>query len=149
MSELSEKQKTEVTRAALYAELKDAKTSEIANGEKMAEKKEDELATTANQLAEAKEDIQQEMASLDETQKFLVNLKATCATADKNFAQRTQDRQLEIQAVGETIGILTADDAKDTFSGTYSFVQVASHNEKHVRSKAAAALRKVGAKIHD
>jgi len=47
---------SEAERAANFEELRSAKQSEIASGEKMAETKEDEKATTDNNLAEAKED---------------------------------------------------------------------------------------------
>merc|ERR1712187_928150 len=43
-ADLSEAQKLESSRAAAFAELRLAKVAEIENGEKMAEKKEDELA---------------------------------------------------------------------------------------------------------
>merc|ERR1719331_1807737 len=51
---LSEAQKAEAARAATFAELRSAKTAEIESGEKMAETKEDELAKTDMDLAEAK-----------------------------------------------------------------------------------------------
>merc|ERR1719359_2625901 len=111
--DLLESQKRENTRAAAFAELRAAKTSEIETGEKMAEQKEDELADTDNALAEAKEDLGQEEATLSENQKFLKNLKQTCAEADKNFEERKKARLSEIQAVGETMTILTADEARD------------------------------------
>merc|ERR1719380_551724 len=75
--DLSEAQKTEAARAATFAELRAAKTSEIESGEKMAETKEDEKATTDNDLAEAKEDLGQTEAQLGEDQKFLKNLEKT------------------------------------------------------------------------
>merc|ERR1719465_187649 len=85
---LSEAQKTEAARAATFAELRSAKTAEIESGEKMAETKEDELAKTDMDLAEAKEDLGQTQAALSEDQKFLANLEKTCSEADANFALR-------------------------------------------------------------
>jgi septal ring factor EnvC (AmiA/AmiB activator) len=67
---LSEAQQTEAARAATFAELRAAKTSEIESGEKMAETKEDELAKTDMDNAEAKEDLGQTQAALAEDQKF-------------------------------------------------------------------------------
>merc|ERR1712048_456594 len=142
---LSEAQKLEASRAAAFAELRAAKVAEIDNGEKIAEKKEDELATTNNDLAHAKEDLAMELAALDETQVFLANLKDTCADADSNFAARKKARIAEIQAVSETIAILMKDEARDTISDTYSFLQQSQvskqHGRKH-RAQAAAALRR-------
>merc|ERR1719183_2910386 len=73
-TDLSDAQKTERERAAAFDELRTAKTSEIESGEKMSETKEDELATTDNALAEAKEDLDQEQTILDELKRFLANM---------------------------------------------------------------------------
>mmetsp|Transcript_10442 Transcript_10442/g.23643 ORF Transcript_10442/g.23643 Transcript_10442/m.23643 type:complete len:700 (+) Transcript_10442:78-2177(+) len=146
--DLSEEQKQEIAAAAKFAALREAKESEISLGEKMAEKSEDELADTDNALAEAKEDLEQENAKLDENVKFMNNLNTTCETAEEDFDTRKKARLTEIQAVSETIAILTADEARDTFSSTYSLVQVAqreSRAEKGKRRAAAQALRKAGA----
>merc|ERR1719321_2638799 len=93
--DLSAAQKKEKERAAAFAELRAAKTQEIEEGEKMAEQKEDELATTSMDLAEAKEDLGQTTAALVEAQTFLKNLDATCAEADKNFEARKKARMDE------------------------------------------------------
>eukprot|EP00928_Gymnodinium_smaydae_P057727 TRINITY_DN40948_c0_g1_i1.p1 TRINITY_DN40948_c0_g1~~TRINITY_DN40948_c0_g1_i1.p1 ORF type:complete len:719 (+),score=195.63 TRINITY_DN40948_c0_g1_i1:54-2210(+) len=146
---LSDAQKLEASRAADFAELRSAKTSEIDNGEKMSERKEDEKADTDNKLAEAKEDLEQEQAALAESQKFLNNLKTTCADADKNFEERKAARLAEIQAVSETIGILQADEARDVMSSTYSLVQVKVDRGEQVRRDAAETLRRIARKVHD
>merc|ERR1740115_436303 len=123
--ELKESQETEAARAANFAELRTAKTSEIESGEKMSETKEDELAKTDMDNAEAKEDLGQTQAQLAENQKFLGNLGKMCAEGDANFAKRKQSRLSEIQAVAQTIEILAGDEAKDAMDTTFSFVQIA------------------------
>jgi hypothetical protein len=152
-ADLSESQKTEQVRAAQFAELRAAKMTEIENGESMAEKKEDMLATTKNDLAEAREDLGQEKSSLDETQRFLANLQTTCGEADKNFAARKQARADESKAVSETITILTKDEARDAFTNTFSFVQIissaAATDDRMSRKKAAATLRRAAAAARD
>jgi len=141
--DLSESQKLEMERAAAFEELRNAKTAEISNGEKMSEQKEDELATTDNNLAEAKEDLGQEEAALAETQKFLANLKDTCDNADKNYAERKQARAEETKAISETISILMADEARDTFSSTYNFIQLRSEKQERERENRKAAADKI------
>merc|ERR1719247_1314280 len=136
---LSEAQKTEASRAALFAELRSAKTAEIESGEQMSEAKEDELAKTDMDNAEAKEDLKQTQAALAEDQKFLANLGKMCAEGDANFAERKSARLKEIQAVSETIEILEGDEAKDAMDTTFSFVQITDTR----RTAAAAILRKV------
>jgi chromosome segregation ATPase len=142
---LSEAQKTEAARAATFAELRSAKTSEIEAGEKMAETKEDELAKTDMDLAEAKEDLGQTQAALAEDQKFLGNLEKTCAEADANFAKRKNSRLAEIEAVSQTIEILSADDAKDAMDTTFSLVQTDSEKNLDKRRRDAAKILRLGA----
>merc|ERR1719424_2513431 len=101
--------------------------------------KEDELAKTDMDNAEAKEDLGQQQAQLAEDTKFLANLGKMCAEGDANFAKRKAGRLSEIEAVSQTIEILTGDDARDAMDTTFSFVQVKSDKR---RSAAAAVLRK-------
>jgi len=138
---LSEAQQTEATRAATFAELRAAKTSEIESAEKMAETKEDELAKADMDNAEAKEDLGQSEGKLAEDQKFLANLDKMCAEGDAAFAERKNSRLNEIQAVSETIEILTGDEAKDAMDTTFSFVQTSKSDK--LRRNAAAVLRRV------
>merc|ERR1719321_1392768 len=121
MGDLSEAQKTEVSRAEGFKELRVAKTAEIAAGEKQLEEKKEELAQAEMDLANDKEDLEEVQAALSEDQKFLINLKKTCAEADKNFELRKKERMGEIQAVSETIEILTSEEARDSFNGAYKF----------------------------
>lgn len=139
--DLSEAQKTEASRAATFAELRSAKTSEIESGEKMAEEKEDKLAQTHNDLAEAKEDLGQTEKQLAADQKFMANLEKMCKEGDANFEERKKSRLAEIQAVAETIQILTGDEARDAMDTTFKFIQVSSSTDK-LRRKAAAVLRR-------
>jgi len=149
--QLSETQKAEMARATAFADLRASKQSMIDSGERQAEQKEDELAKTDMDLAEAKEDIEQTKASLTEQQKFMMNLKETCQNADKNFEQRKNARLSEINAVSEAMKILMADDARDTFSATYKFLQVASRkgldDNKQQRARAAELMKSVAAKL--
>jgi len=151
-SDLSEAQQTEAQQVASFQELRSAKMAEIEHGEKTAEEKEDALAATANALAEAKEDLGQEQASLSETQKFLVNLKETCATASKDFEARKAMRLKEIEAVSETVEILTADEARDAMSGTYNLLQqraTARAGRSSERLRAATMLRTLAHTVQD
>merc|ERR1719247_2246918 len=143
-ADLSEAQATEKDRAATFAEMRAAKSEEIASGEKLAEQKEDELATAQNDLAEAKEDLGQTSKALAEFQTFLKNLTEQCKVADKNFEARKKARLDEIQAVSETIDILTGDEARDVANATYNFLQVSQ--EQSNRKEVAKLLRRTAAK---
>merc|ERR1712100_904658 len=111
----------------------------------MAENKEDERAKTDNDLAEAKEDLGVTQAELAEDQKFLANLEKMCAEGDAGFEKRKKSRLAEIQAVSETIEILTGDEARDAMDTTFSFVQTAKDSDVR-RKHAAAILRKTAMK---
>lgn len=81
----------------------------------------------------------------------MMNLQETCENGDKNFEERKNARLSEIKAVGETIGVLTADEARDTMSRTFNFLQVssASVRQQHhsvQRWRASRLLRSVSAK---
>merc|ERR1719181_368213 len=149
-ADLGDAQKTEQERAKAFAELREAREAEIAAAEKLSEEKEDELAQTDMDNANAKEDLERFMAELSETQKFLLNLKGTCEEAAANFALRKKARLEEIKAVSETIEILTADEAKDAMSGTYNFMQLSSRVRRVEgrRLRAAAVIRATASKTH-
>jgi hypothetical protein len=148
-ADLAEAQKEETASAKAFEELRTAKTAAIETGEAMAEKKEDEKATTDNDLAEAKEDLGQETTALNEAQEFLKNMKETCAEADKNYEARKASRLDEMKAVTETITILTEDEARDAMAGTYSFVQLSSRRHrvsmKSLKRQAAAKVLRLAA----
>merc|ERR1719316_175443 len=149
--DLSEAQKTEQEKAKAFAELREAREAEIAAAEKLSEEKEDELAQTDMDNANAKEDLERQMAELSETRKFLLNLKKTCEEAAANFALRKKTRLEEIKAVSETIEILTEDEARDAMSGTYNLVQLSSrvHRVEGRRLRAASVLRATALKTHN
>merc|ERR1719197_2386775 len=125
-SNLADMQGDESKAVTEFAGLKEAKTSEIAAGEEMAKEKTALLGKTKVQLAEAKEDLEDTTGAMEADQAFLVDLKERCTVSDKEWEERSKTRALEIAAVGETIKILTDDDAHDLLSGTLSFLQLSS-----------------------
>merc|ERR1719324_1440612 len=125
-SNLGDMQADEKKAVAEFGELKSAKTSEISAGEEMAKEKTALLGKTKVQLAEAKEDLEDTTGAMEADQAFLVDLKERCSVSDKEWEQRSKTRALEIAAVGETIKILTDDDAHDLLEGTLSFLQLSS-----------------------
>jgi len=145
--ELKEAQESESAKAGAFSEMRAAKQAAIEAAEKLAEQKEDELAKTDNLVAEAKEDLGQTEAKLQEDRTFLANLDKMCATADQEFEKRKESRLEEIKAVGETIEILTADEARDAMAGTYNFLQLSRADSG--RKAAASILRNVAQKTHN
>merc|ERR1719159_307150 len=134
---LASSQKEEMTSQSAYEDLKSAKESEIKAGTDLSDTKTQELADTDAKLASDKEDLDDTRNSLAADQKFLMNLKETCQMTDQEFEERTKTRAEEIKAVSEALAILSSDDAHDTFTSTFNFVQTA---QKSKREKAAAVL---------
>merc|ERR1719421_1811274 len=88
-----------------------------------------ELADTDQKLAESKQDLDDTRMSLDADQVFLSNLKETCQMTDAEYEERVKTRQEEIQAVSQALAILSSDDAHDTFTSTFNFLQVSQKQE--------------------
>merc|ERR1719482_1656281 len=150
-SNLADMQGEESKSVSQFGELKEAKTSEISAGEKMIKEKTALLGKTKVQLAEAKEDLEDTTGAMEADQAFLVDLNQRCSVSDKEWEERSKTRALEIAAVGETIKILTDDDAHDLFDGTLSFLQLSStrrtvSREDFQREQASHNLLRVGSK---
>merc|ERR1719460_116074 len=126
---LSNSQKEEMQAQQAYQDLKAAKEAEIKAGEEQRDTKTQELADCDSALAQAKQDLDDTRNSLTADQKFLMNLKQTCQSTDAEWEERQKTRQEEIQAVSEALAILSADDAHDTFTSTFNFVQTAVTEE--------------------
>ena len=120
---LSNSQKEEMQAQQAYEDLKAAKLAEIKAGEEQRDTKTQELADTDQKLAQAKQDLDDTRNSLSADQKFLMNLKETCQMTDSEWEERQKARQEEIQACSEALAILSSDDAHDTFTKTFNFVQ--------------------------
>merc|ERR1719235_2880960 len=134
---LASSQKEEMTSQAAYTDLKSAKESEIAAGTDLKDTKTQELADTDAKLASDKQDLDDTRNSLAADQKLLMNLKETCQMTDQEYAERTKTRTEEIKAVSEALAILSSDDAHDTFTSTFNFVQT---GQKSTREAAAARI---------
>merc|ERR1719420_1952964 len=126
---LESSQKEEMQSQTAYEDLKASKEAEIKAGSDQKDTKTQELADTDSLLAQAKQDLEDTRNSLAADQKFLLNLKETCQNTDQEFEERTKTRAEEIKAVSEALAILSSDDAHDTFTSTFNFVQVSKATE--------------------
>merc|ERR1719331_306534 len=121
---LSSARKEEMQAQAAYEDLKAAKEAEIKAGTELKDTKTQELADTDEKLAQSKQDLEDTRNSLSADQKFLMNLKETCQMTDQEWEERQKSRAEEIKAVSEALAILSSDEAHDTFTSTFNFVQV-------------------------
>merc|ERR1719453_609076 len=145
---LETSQKEEMASQTAYDDLKAAKESEIAAGSDQKDTKTQELADTDSKNAQAKQDLEDTRNSLAADQKFLLNLKETCQNTDQEFEERTKTRAEEIKAVSEALAILSSDDAHDTFTSTFNFIQKSS-KKSSTREKAEKILLKAAKKTGD
>merc|ERR1719387_1135678 len=120
-NDVAESQKEELANQKAYEELKAAKEAEIAAAQEQIETKTEELASTDEKNAQAKEDREQTSETLSADEKYLMNLKEKCQMTDQEFEERLKTRQLEMQAVSKAMAILSSDDAMDTFSSALGF----------------------------
>ena len=143
-SNLSTAQREEATAATDFAAMSAAKEDQIATGKANLDEMEEEHAGNQKALSDAKEDLTLTRQQRSEDVKFLQNLKITCGDLDKQWAKRSATRGAEMQAVAETIAILTEDDNREALAKTAaSFLQEASSTEMAMRrSNTVAALRR-------
>merc|ERR1719316_2289911 len=149
-SNLSQGQKEELQGSEDYENLKAAKEHEIASASDQIEMKTQELATTDEKNAQAKQDLEDTEAALAADQKFLENLRAQCSAMDAEWEARSKVRMEEMEAVAKALEILSGDDAHDLFTKTFNFIQrEAKSKQKMRRAKASRLLESVARKTRN
>lgn len=146
-SNLSQAQKEEMLAKQRFKELSAALQKEIAAATEAKNDKTSQLAEKLQRHAQAKADIKDTKAALSADERFQMQLEERCAMEDKNFGERQKTRSDEIQAVSETIGFLTNEDARDLFSRTFNnFLQTSSRLQLQRRHSAVTKLMQVAKK---
>merc|ERR1719217_971152 len=144
---LANSKKDEEQAAADYANLKDAKTKEIAAANGQIESKTVNLGDTEEKFAMSTQDKKDTEKALAADVAFLADLQSKCATADSEYQARVKVRTEEIKAVGETLEIVTSEEANDAFTKSMTFIQVQKVSGS--RTKAANMLKSVGQKFRN
>merc|ERR1719326_1293265 len=106
----------------------------------MINEKTQELATTDEKNAQAKEDLEDTSNTLAADQEFLATVKAQCAAFDAEMEERTKTRRMEMEACSKVVAMLNSDEAHDLFAKTTTFVQTRSTTSQSKRRAAAAKL---------
>lgn len=147
-SNLSQAQKDEMKARADFEALSASKAAQITSGQAKLDELENSFAGNQKALADAQEDfaLTRQQRTIDV--KFLSDLRLTCQSIDKEWAERSSTRAEELKAVTETIAILTEDDAREHLAKTVNFLQTRAHSDAEEseamrarRVKAATALR--------
>jgi len=137
---LAASQKEEEQNQRAYEDLKAAKEAEIAAGKQQVDTKTQELATTDEKNAQAKEDLEDTRNTLSADEEFLLMLKEKCSVTDEEWEERQKTRQTEMQACSKALAVLSSDDAHDLFKNTFnpnSFLQTGMEG---ARNKAYTVL---------
>jgi len=135
---LASAQKTEASALGDFQKLSAAKSAEIAAGSDQKEQKELQLADLISKVAKAKEEVEATMSALSADQAFLLEATQNCRIEDEEYAKRVAVRSDEITALGETLNILTGDEARSLFDKTISFLQVGSVSNSNSAERLAA-----------
>merc|ERR1719197_1557865 len=106
---------------------------------------------TDEKNAQSKESLEDTEATLAADTKFLANLKERCANMDSEYAERTNTRQLEIQAVSKALAFLSSDEAHDLFTRTFNpaLVQMQSFAASKRRNAISKVLAQAAEKFAD
>jgi len=141
--ELAAAQKADMDALISFQSLKAAKTAEIAAAAKQRDQKQTELANLMDKVARSKEDMESTAAALTADEQVLLEATKGCTIEEGAYAERTAVRSKEIEALGETLNILTSDDARDLMSKTMSFLQVSSSLMQKQSLAANNAMQKI------
>merc|ERR1719191_2456959 len=144
-SNLASSKKEEEQAASDFAQMKEAKTKEIAAANDQIESKTVNLGDTEEKFAMSTQDKKDTEKALAADTEFLADLQSKCATADAEYQARVKVRTEEMTAVSETLGMLTSDEANDAFTKSMSFIQV--RRVSGSRKKAAELLKSAGQKF--
>lgn len=147
-SNLASAQETETADNAAYEDLKKAKETEIAAAESSLDHKQKELGGASFRKARAGEDLEETETILAADVQYLTELKATCATADADYASRKNTRIMESTAVTKATTFLNSDEAQDLFHKTFSGVAFLQKSQMSRRlANAASVLNKAAQKL--
>jgi len=129
--------KEEAQGASDYQALKATKSEQLkAAGDKLYQYTQD-LAKAKETAANSKEDLEDTTETVYSDTEFLTKLKQQCADIDNQWEARSKVRAEEIKAVGETIAILTDDDARDTMSNAGTFIQRFAQSRRETKRREA------------
>merc|ERR1719316_2385546 len=98
-----------------FADLKASKEKEVEMATEAIETKTGRAGELAVSVVQTKDALEDTAAEAAETEKFIATLESQCGTKEKEWAERSKMRSMEISAISEAIGILNDDDALDVF----------------------------------
>jgi hypothetical protein len=145
---LADDQREELGALVAFQTLQAAKLAEIKSATEQRDQKELQLSELIDKVAKAKEDQEATSEQLAADKDFLARTMDSCANEDAEYASRQKARGQEIEALSETLVILTGDEARSLFDKTISadsFIQVGAVSQattaRQQKAKSAAMKR--------
>merc|ERR1719217_1908448 len=113
--DISQLEKDEAAAVAGFTDMKASKEKELEFADESIESKKERVGTLAVEIVKNKDAVEDSLAEAAAAKKFAATLEAQCATKKKEYAEICKMRSDELAGISEAIGILTDDDALDTF----------------------------------
>merc|ERR1719408_982039 len=113
--DLATAEKDEATAVSGFEELSAAKAAEVASATSAIESKTKRSGEVAVEVVQTKDDLEDTLAEVKETEAFLGDLGKQCAEKKAEWSERQKMRAEEISAISEAIKVLNDDDALDLF----------------------------------
>lgn len=139
-SNLAALQKEHAGSQKASEELQAAKLVEIDAGKDQLSTKTSERTETDSKLVADKGSLKDTRNSLTADEQFLLMLKEKCQMTDNEWEERQKTRQQEMEAVSKALSILSTDDAHNTFTRTFTFVQKSTTTRVGRRNQASKLL---------
>merc|ERR1719453_1094437 len=146
-ADLKESQASEDGAKASFASLVTSKEQEIAAAQKAVEEKTARNGELAVSIAQSKAGLKDTEDSKADDEAMKADLAANCATRSEEFDALSKVNAEEIQAISETIEMMSGDDALELFKKTLpaapAFLQVSAGMRLHQRVARSAPQTKV------
>jgi len=145
---LKESQKEETDSQKAFEDLKGAKMEEISATKGAFEEKQVQLAESDEKNAQAKLDLENTSAMVQDENGLLTTVKQKCTESNAEYERRSSLRREEITAVAQAIATLTSDEARDQFSKSFapaSLLQVSGSDDTLRRSRSRSRSRREAA----
>merc|ERR1719191_2342551 len=108
-------EKDEAASVAGFTDMKASKEKEIEFADESIESKKERVGVLAVEIVKNKNEVEDADAEAAAAKKFAATLEEQCATKKKEWAAICKAWADEMAGISEAIGILTDDDALDTF----------------------------------
>merc|ERR1719311_389424 len=117
-ADLTESENKEAESLDTYKSLMSSKSSEIGAATKAIETKMSRTGQVAVETVQAKADLQSTEKAVAADTDFKANLGKNCAVKQKEYDEKNKLRAQEMEAISETIKMLSSDDALELFKKT-------------------------------